>query len=206
MPVVFEVQGNLDVSVVEAAARAILERHEILRSVFFEKDSQAWQQVRSMAEVDFALGVTDLTGVAPDLLADTLRSHIDEHMNRPFVLASDLMLRMDYLKTGDSQGMLVLNMHHIASDGWSLQILLREFFALYQAKLAGTRLSLPPLAIQYADYAHWLQSDARRKDFERQLAYWQKTTGRCAADPFPHPGSRPAQGQTRRIRRLFLPS
>ncbi|MDP4489545.1 condensation domain-containing protein, partial [Pseudoalteromonas piscicida] len=89
-------------------------------------------------------------------------------------LAEDVMLRVKYIKTSADTGVMVLNMHHIASDGWSMQVLSQEFFTLYEAYSQGQANPLPPLAIQYADYAHWQRSYLSGEVLESQLGYWTK--------------------------------
>ncbi|NQZ12529.1 MAG: amino acid adenylation domain-containing protein, partial [Algicola sp.] len=92
-----------------------------------------------------------------------------------FALSSDLMLRTELIKVQSDRHILLLTMHHIASDGWSMKVLSEEFIRFYQASIAGDSESLPPLNIQYADYAAWQLKVMKDEAFAQALSYWEKT-------------------------------
>ena len=167
----WRISGAFDVVIAEQAFKLLIERHEPLRTVFVDT-AQGPMQIISKA-ADFKIQLTDLsalTGVKQDQAVDNIAN---EHAAQPFDLSCDFMLRSTFLKLDQEQGVLLLNMHLIASDGWSLSILSREFFILYQTIVEGKTNPLPPLAIQYADYAHWQQENLQGEVFESQLAYWE---------------------------------
>jgi amino acid adenylation domain-containing protein len=153
------------------ALAEIVRRHESLRTVFREVDGSAVQVVRPFR--GFALPVQDLSGLAgAGREAEALRLASREAA-RPFDLAAGPLFRASLLRLGGGEHLLLLCSHHVVSDGWSGQVLLRELWALYDAYRQGRESPLPELPVQYADYAVW----QRRQPPEaqaRQLAYWKE--------------------------------
>ncbi|MBU2346701.1 MAG: amino acid adenylation domain-containing protein [Gammaproteobacteria bacterium] len=177
MPAAFRVDGEFDVSHAEQAITRIIQRHEILRTVYLAADNGALQRVRQ--HFGFSIQRYDLTSVAEDEKQQQLQLLIEEDVNQSFDLSQDLMIRVSFilLATGPTavcqQGVLLFNIHHIASDGWSLKNLVHEFTLLYQALTTQTVALLPPVGIQYADYALWQRSWLQGDVLEKQLNYWQ---------------------------------
>ncbi|WP_281558222.1 non-ribosomal peptide synthetase [Thalassomonas sp. RHCl1] len=174
MPAAFEVKGNFDSQAAELALTCIIERHEVLRSVYFEDDEQTLQKI--LPGAPFTLARHDLSGLAPEQQKQQLMALIDADMQQSFDLTKDLMVRASYV-TLDKEagtGALLFNMHHIASDGWSMEVLIREFVSLYRAFTLGLPSPLSGLAIQYADYAHWQREWLQGEVLEAQLGYWEK--------------------------------
>ncbi|KAF7783783.1 hypothetical protein PRUB_a5355 [Pseudoalteromonas rubra] len=175
MPAAFEVSGELDLNAVEAALNTIVARHEVLRSVYRDGDSGTEQVIQT--DVHFTLDYEDLRLLSPATQQQTIASLIPRLQSQPFDLSKDLMIRAAYIDTGaDSEhaSVLLFNIHHIASDGWSLQLLVKEFVLLYRAYTQSQDNPLTPLSIQYADYAHWQHSYLSGPVLERQLTYWSE--------------------------------
>ncbi|MEC4091091.1 non-ribosomal peptide synthetase [Pseudoalteromonas rubra] len=175
MPAAFEVSGELDLDAVEAALNTIVARHEVLRSVYRDGDSGTEQVIQT--DVHFTLDYEDLRLLSPATQQQTIASLIPRLQSQPFDLSKDLMIRAAYIDTGaDSEhaSVLLFNIHHIASDGWSLQLLVKEFVQLYRAYTQNQDNPLTPLPIQYADYAHWQHSYLSGPVLERQLTYWSE--------------------------------
>ena len=171
MPGAMRVSGAFDEDLAEQALARIVQRHEPLRTVFVEDEDGPLQWIRQ--DVAFALTRIDLQ----DLQASAQEAAIDAIVGRdagaPFDLGSDLMLRASFVRTAADAGVFLFNMHHIASDGWSMGILVQEFIALYEAFAAGQADPLPPLAVHYADYAQWQRQWLAGEVLERQLSYWE---------------------------------
>src|SRR4030095_15104223 len=143
-----------------------------LRTTFRAIDGQPVQQINCAEPVN--LPVADLSGlmeVEREREADRLAA---EEARRPFDLRRDLMLRCKLLKLGEQDHAILLTLHHIAGDGWSLNVLKAELTALYQAFSQGRPSPLPELPIQYADFAHWQREYLRGEVVEEQLAYWRE--------------------------------
>ncbi|MCF2907163.1 amino acid adenylation domain-containing protein [Pseudoalteromonas sp. DL2-H2.2] len=178
MPALMTVTGELDLAVAERACQAIIHRHEVLRTVIVDGEKGALQHIRD--EVHFVIAQTNLSAREASARSAQLEALIDEELNMPFDLTQDVMMRSRYIllanpDTAQQQGVLLFNMHHIASDGWSIELLSQEFLTLYRAFAQGEPNPLPELAIQYADYALWQQTWLQENVLESQLSYWQET-------------------------------
>ncbi|MDI1475045.1 non-ribosomal peptide synthetase [Polyangium sp. y55x31] len=160
-------EGPLDVLALERSLEEIVRRHETLRTSFLEARGEIWQIIRPPST--FCLRIVDLSGLAPPSSADVLRSWIETDGDEPIDLENGPMLRGRLLRLGDQRSVLLLTMHHIASDGWSIGVLCRELSDLYSAFSCGRPSGLPELSIQYADYAVWQRERLRGEVFEREL-------------------------------------
>lgn len=174
MPMVFDVQGPLNLSLVTDVFSQIIARHEVLRTVYVETEGETKQVIRSLSDIDFAINEIDQRHLTRETQSEAVNAYVEGDILKPFNLAQDLMLRVSYIHTGDETGVLVFNMHHIATDGWSMEVLIKEFFALYEAFSQGKPNSLPELDIQYADYAHWQRNQLEGEVLDTQLDYWAK--------------------------------
>ena len=172
MPVALEVTGAFDIDAAEQAVAAIIQRHEVLRTVYQSDGDNARQAI--LAAFDFDLTRHDLTGLDPEAQQKQVATLMREDSQKGFVLEQDLMVRAAYIELAPSWGILLFNMHHIASDGWSMGILVREFVTNYQALVSDQLLPNTPLAIQYADYAHWQRQWLAGDVLAAQLSYWTK--------------------------------
>jgi amino acid adenylation domain-containing protein len=174
MPYAFEISGRLDLNIVKRVFTKIIQRHEILRTVIQEQDGDVFQIIRSCDELDFSVNEHDLSHLAEESRSQAVRQLIQEAGLEPFQLSKDLMIRVSYLHLSEHQGLMLFNMHHIASDGWSMDVLTKEFFYLYKAYSQSQANPLPMLRFQYADYAQWQREYLAGKVFELQLNYWEK--------------------------------
>ncbi|MEJ7747358.1 MAG: amino acid adenylation domain-containing protein, partial [Luteimonas sp.] len=182
MPAALKLEGALDQEALDRAFTTILARHESLRTCFIEgADGQPLQVIQAAAP--FAAAVTDLSALAGGERQVKLVELLADEAGRAFDLGRDRMLRARLLKVAAGEHILLVTMHHIASDGWSLAILINEFSALYRAYALGQPDPLPPLTIQYADYAHWQRNWLQGEVLEQQLGYW---TGQLASLPVVH--------------------
>jgi amino acid adenylation domain-containing protein/thioester reductase-like protein len=169
MGTVVRIDGDIDVEALEHAVRALLERHEALRTVYQQVDGVPAQVVSRTHH--FVL--EQVAKTAEEMSEkDALRSAA-EVTARPFDIGAGPVFRANIIRMGEKAHLLVISMHHIASDGWSMAVIINELAALYAARAAGTQLSLPRLPIRYADYARWqrekLLTGKRLEDLE---AYW----------------------------------
>ncbi|MGO7172190.1 condensation domain-containing protein, partial [Rhizobium leguminosarum] len=153
IPVSFRLTGSLDVGVLEQTLTALVERHEVLRTRFVMVEGQGLQIVDPPSNV--VLQVEDLRDVEASERELTAQHLLTAEAARPFDLAVDPGLRVLLVRLSDDEYVLSLVVHHIASDGWSMGIMVQEIGALYQAFLEGRGSPLPALAVQYADYAIW---------------------------------------------------
>ncbi|WNG56867.1 amino acid adenylation domain-containing protein [Archangium gephyra] len=147
-----------------------MRRHESLRTTFRSEAGQPLQVIAP--SLSLPLEVVDLSGLPSEQREAELLRLVQEDAQRPFQLSTGPLLRTHLLRLSDSEHVLLLNMHHIISDGWSTGVLVRELAALYEAHLQGKPSPLPELPVQYADYAVW-QRQWQSQVLERQLSYWK---------------------------------
>ncbi|HEV3052326.1 MAG TPA: amino acid adenylation domain-containing protein, partial [Longimicrobium sp.] len=172
VPVVWRVGGALDGAALERALGEIVRRHESLRTVFPEVDGSPVQMIVPFA--GFVLPVEDLSGLGEADREATVRRLVSEEVARPFDLSTGPLFRPALLRLGAEDHVLLLGMHHILVDQWSMGVLRGELSALYEAYREGAESPLPELAVQYPDYAVWQREQLAGEVLDRQLAYWKE--------------------------------
>jgi amino acid adenylation domain-containing protein len=165
MPYALRLAGVLDVAALERAIGALVARHESLRTSFAGADGEAVQRIAPA--VPFVLAVEP---VADEAAAGEAAR---EEALRPFDLAAGPLFRARVLRVAQDDHLLLLTLHHVIADGWSLDVLFRELAALYAAFAEGRDAGLPPLPAQYADYAVWQRRWLEGPVLDAQLAYWR---------------------------------
>jgi amino acid adenylation domain-containing protein/non-ribosomal peptide synthase protein (TIGR01720 family) len=171
-PVALRLDGPLDAAALQQSLSAIVRRHEALRTTFDLADGQPIQLIQPASPV--ALPLIDLRA-ADGLEADeAIQRLAQDEAERPFDLQHGPLLRTTLLRIAPEQHVLLLVIHHIASDDWSLGILYRELAALYPAYAAGRAAHLPELPLQYADYACWQRDWLQDDMLAAQLSYWRE--------------------------------
>jgi amino acid adenylation domain-containing protein len=171
IPIALRLQGELDLGALAGALSEVVRRHETLRSTFARgPEGEPLQRVQPGSSVP--LPVIDLRGLAAREAELTLL--IREEAGRPFDLATGPVLRVTLVLSGEQEQVLLLSLHHIVSDGWSMGVLVREAGAAYRALAEGRAPSLPPLPIQYGDFVLWQRSWLQRERLEPQLAWWRE--------------------------------
>lgn len=172
VPAAIRFKGSLDRTALEQSFREIVRRHAALRTRFTTLEEQPVQIVEPNANVE--LTVVDLQTVT-DSERERIRHQLTiAEAQRPFDLATDSLLRVTLLQLAPAESVLLLTMHHIVADGWSLGVLIRELAACYTAFVAGRSPRLPPLPMQYPDFARWQRQYLQGEVLEKQLAYWRK--------------------------------
>ena len=173
MPSIWFLEGSLNVLALKQAISEIIRRHEVLRTNFQMLEDQAVQVIAE--SVSFELPIWELSGlIDPVKLSPEIEQLIREETKRPFDLAHDLLLRGKLLRFGSEQHILLLTMHHIVSDAWSIGIFRQELGELYEAFSLGKSSPLESLAIQYADFAHWQQELLSGAKLKSHLDYWRQ--------------------------------
>nr|WP_295864097.1 non-ribosomal peptide synthase/polyketide synthase [uncultured Chitinophaga sp.] len=193
IPVVLRLKGMLDRNALAAALQSIINRHEILRTVIAEEDGIAWQ--RLLDRDQWQLTVTDDPVYHEDPLA--LSSLVQAQVQAPFDLAKDHMLRAHLVVLSATEHVLVAVIHHIASDGWSSSIIINELADLYRSFVRREVNTLPPLPLQYADYAIWQRRYLTDTVLSLQLDYWKAQLDDVETLQLPTDYSRPAVQRNR---------
>ncbi|MCQ8242265.1 amino acid adenylation domain-containing protein [Rhizosaccharibacter radicis] len=170
IPIVLRLAGEIDADVLRRGLDHLLQRHEALRTVFLSADGQPFATVLP-DDTRIALAEHDLSNEA-DIEAAASARAIRE-AQEPFDLRRGPLIRATLLRLGDRRSVLLLTLHHIAGDGWSMEVLARELGAACSAFAAGKPPVLPPLPIQYPDYAAWQHSAATAGMLTKQRAYWR---------------------------------
>src|SRR5256886_2016206 len=173
--------GELDVTALRAALDALIARHESLRTTFESVDGQGVQTVHPPFTVD--LPVVDLSD-APGELTAVLR----EELARPFDLRALPLIRALLVRLGEGEHRLLLTMHHIVTDGWSMGLISAELRALYSAEVRGEPAELPALPLRYADFAAW----QRDRELDAGIAYWTGQLAELSTVELPADRPRPA--------------
>ena len=172
IPAAVKLNGELNVEALGQSISEIVRRHESLRTSFNMFDGQPVQVI--LPAEPTSLVVTDLSHLLEAEREKEVMKIATEQGLEPFDLEVGPLLRVGLLRLGDEEHVLVLVMHHIVTDGWSISILLRELKVLYQAYREGVVSPLPELTIQYADFAHWQRQWLSGTVLEQQLAYWRE--------------------------------
>jgi amino acid adenylation domain-containing protein len=172
MPVGWRLGGALDRAALERALGEIVRRHEALRTTFAEVGGAPVQVIAPFG--GFALPVEDLSRLADADREAEVRRRVGEEARRPFDLSAGPLFRAALLQVDEEDHVLLLSMHHIVSDGWSLRVLFRELSSLYEAYHEGRKSPLAELPVQYADYAVWQREQLEGESMNRQLSYWKE--------------------------------
>ncbi len=172
VPAAFRLEGELHVAALQAAFNALLQRHEVLRTRFTDREGQPIQQILSDACLD--IPIIDFSHYPEDAQARQVQQAITTAANQPFDLATALPVRAHLWRLQPHTHVLLVTMHHIAADTWSSRVAARDIQQFYHAYRCGDHVDLPTLPVQYADYAiwqrQWLQGDVLRQ----QLTFWQE--------------------------------
>ncbi len=175
LPSAVRLNGPLDRQALERAFARLVQRHEALRTVFPRgaDDSLAQAPLQRPLEVAFE----DCSGLPEAEQEARLREEAQRESLQPFDLCEGPLLRVRLIRLGEERHVLLLTLHHIVSDGWSMNVLIEEFSRFYSAYATGAEPGLPALPIQYADYALWQRSWLEAGEQERQLEYWRGKLG-----------------------------
>ncbi|HEX2187551.1 MAG TPA: amino acid adenylation domain-containing protein, partial [Longimicrobiaceae bacterium] len=171
VPGALRLRGALDAAALEWALGRVVARHEALRTVFPTREGRAVQRV--LPPDALALPVEDLRALPQEAREEAVRRTVAEEVRRPFDLARGPLLRARLLRAGGAEHVLVLVMHHVVSDAWSMGVFFGELGEAYAARVAGREPVLPRLPVQYADFAVWQRAWLAGETLERQLGWWR---------------------------------
>jgi amino acid adenylation domain-containing protein len=172
VPSAVMLKGHLEVALLHQALNVLVSRHEILRTTFCSVEGEPRQVVHP--PMPLSLPVTDLRKLSFAEREQRVRAAVDQEARAPFDLTSGPLLRASLLRVADDEYLWLYSVHHIIADGWSMAVVLHEVTTLYGDYLRGQPWSLPPLPVQYADYACW-QQRLSGATLDAQLDYWRQT-------------------------------
>ncbi len=172
IPAAFSIAGDLDIQILEASLNKMIRRHEVFRTTISTLDGNPFQVISDFKSAP--LPVIDLSHFEPVKRQSEIHKLCEAEALGAFSLEKGPLFRCKLLKVDEKEHIILFTVHHIISDGWSMGIFIRELSAIYEARLKNAEDILPPLPVQYADFAvwqnNWLQSDLYRD----QLNYWKK--------------------------------
>ncbi|MEP6518172.1 amino acid adenylation domain-containing protein [Microcoleus vaginatus] len=201
VPAALRLTGWLNFSALQQTFNEIVRRHEALRTTLAVVSGQPVQRIA--AAFHLPINVVDLRNLPKESRQNEANRLTAEEAQRSFNLSNDLLLRVTLLQLDDAEYLLMLNMHHIVSDGWSIGVLIQELGALYTAFASEKPSPLPALSIQYADFAKWQREWLQGEVLETQLAYWRQQLNGISMLNLPADRPRPAI-QSYRGKRQFL--
>lgn len=185
----YRFKGSLNIEVLLSSFQLVAQRHSILRTTFVEKENQVVQEIKSEAKIPTE--VIDLQNLTVEKQAESIQKITQEKANQIFDLKKDSLLRVTVLVLNEREHYVLLSMHHIIGDRWSLQVLNKELAATYQELLTNSNATVEPLEIQYADYAYWQRS---QKEKPEDLEHWlQHLSGELPVLALPTDSQRPSQ-------------
>jgi amino acid adenylation domain-containing protein len=190
IPLAVALRGTLVPEALERALEGVVRRHEALRTHFEERDRRVVQVIEPPGP--WSLPRVDLSAVPGEARTAEARRLASEVASRPFDLVAGPVLRSTLLRLGPAEHVLLLCVHHIATDGWSMGVMIEEICGLYRAGVAGAAPGLPGLPIQYADFAVWQREWLRGEVLERQLGYWREKLAGAPVLELPADHPRPA--------------
>jgi acyl-CoA synthetase (AMP-forming)/AMP-acid ligase II/acyl carrier protein len=178
IPAAVELEGTLDVAALGRGLEEILRRHEVLRTRFPRVGGRFTQDIVAPGDVPAPLSgpgeVVDLSGLSEAQRQSEAERLTAEEARRPFHLERELPVRARLLRLSERQHRLLVTLHHVVSDGWTMGVLVRELGALYGAFTQGRPSPLPPLPVQYADHAAWLRRWLEGGELASQLSWWKE--------------------------------
>ncbi|MEG4071718.1 amino acid adenylation domain-containing protein [Microcoleus sp. Pol14C2] len=201
VPAALRLTGSLNLRALQQTFNEIVRRHEALRTTLAVVSGQPVQRIA--AAFHLPINVVDLRNLPKESRQTEANRLTAEEAQRSFNLSNDLLLRVTLLQLDDAEYLLMLNMHHIVSDGWSIGVLIQELGALYTAFASEKPSPLPALSIQYADFAKWQREWLQGEVLETQLAYWRQQLNGISMLNLPADRPRPAI-QSYRGKRQFL--
>ncbi|MEM8906444.1 MAG: amino acid adenylation domain-containing protein, partial [Bacteroidota bacterium] len=165
LPAFLHLEGEINTAALETAFHQVLERHSILRTLIKAEKGEAYQEVIQVEGL--------LVEVISDVPLDQINERLHTFLHTPFDLTNELPIRIQLLLLGDQQQLLAISIHHIAADGWSINILLKELSIFYQAACQQREPLLPPLLFQYTDFSVWQKKHLSKAVLTEKLQYWK---------------------------------
>ena len=198
--------GPLDMAALRATFNALLARHEVLRSAYHDLDGEPIMLIAEQLTLDVSL--RDLTSLPDGQRQQVAEQESLDNLRLPFDLRQAPLIRARVLRLGEHQHLLLLALHHMVADGWSVGVLVNEFSQLYASLRDGRPASLPALPVQYADYAAWQHQCLQGAALEREVGFWQhQLQGAPQVLGLPCDWPRPAQADARgAARALEIPA
>ena len=190
IPRTLEIEGSLDIEIFDRSLQTIVERHAVLRTIIRSEDGIAYQQIDNNPKIELKL--TDLQKISESKRKFVAYELLKQEAQKPFKLAEDYLIRFSLSRLSSVSYIFMVNMHHIISDGFSVEIFWQELALIYSSLIERKPNPLPPLPIQYADFVHWQQQWLKGGKAQKNYNYWSKQLAELPTKmnlPFDHPRS-----------------
>ncbi len=171
IPAAIRIKGMLDIGILKKCFNEVIGRHEALRTRFESNNGKPLQKIEQLLEIEIPL--VDLSALKESLIEDEVKRLAKEDGQKSFQLSKGPLIRVTLLKVSPEEYVLLLSMHHIISDGWSMGLLVKEISEYYEAYLKGSRASIPELRIQYGDYSEWQRNWLQGTVLESEMGFWR---------------------------------
>jgi amino acid adenylation domain-containing protein len=176
MSTALQLEGKLNIEALRASFDYLIHRHTILCTYFPALEGEAQVVIQNPEDIE-VLAISDLQSLAPQAQAETVQNLADTHAQEPFDLNTGPLFKAKLLQLSEHKNVLIINMHHIITDGWSMGVFKREWEHVYSAFAAGYTPNLSPLPIQYSDYAAWQRNWLQGEILSSQENYWKQQLG-----------------------------
>ncbi|WP_445251739.1 MULTISPECIES: non-ribosomal peptide synthetase [unclassified Microcoleus] len=194
--------GSLNLSSLEQTFNEIVQRHETLRTTFTLLEGELVQVIAPILTV--SIPTIDLQNLSPNQQETAALQLATDAAQCPFDLAAGPLFKVTLLQLSETEHILLLNLHHIVADGWSIGVLIRELGTLYTAFVKNGISHLPALPVQYADFAEWQHQWLQGEVLETQLAYWRQQLNGITALNLPTDRQRPAVPSYRGAKQFIM--
>ena len=201
VPLTLHLRGELQLIALKQSLNQLIIRHETLRTTFKEINDIPVQVIQSPFELE--LTEVDLSGLTPSLQKTQLQKFLQQENQQQFNIEKDPPIRAKLFNLGETQNILLVTLHHIASDGWSVSVFAQELSACYEAAVIGQPSSLPKLPVQYADFAIWQRNWLQGSTLKTQLDYWKEKLQELPQLQLPTDHPRPATETFRGAEQIF---
>ena len=188
-PAAMRFTGALNLAALAQSFNEVVQRHEVLRTRFSTRDGKPVQIIAPSLES--SLPIIDLSGLPAGRVEAEIERLSRLEAQRPFDLSQDALLRTRVLRVSADEHVVLVTMHHIISDGWSIGVLVKEVAVLYEAYAKGIELAQEPLPVQYADYAHWEREWLQGEVLDSQMQYWKQQLAEAPVLELPSDRPRP---------------
>ncbi len=188
LPISIRLRGHFHMAAMAASLNEVMRRHEALRTTFYEKSGHPFQLIGPF--IPRSWPVVDLDRLPEPIRKLERQRLMTQEAAKPFDLSQGPLLRACMVRLAEGEWVLLLTLHHIIADGWSIHVLIQELAALYDASLGDRQPPLPELPVQYADYAVWQRHCLRDETLQRQLTWWRESLAGFPAAlnlPIDHP-------------------
>ncbi len=201
MPLTLDLRGELELGALKQSLNQIIIRHEPLRTLFKEINGTPIQVIQSPYKLP--LPEVDLRGLAPSQQKAEIQQLLQEENQQHFKIEKEPPIRAKLFKLGEKENILLVTLHHIASDGWSVSVFSKELSACYQAVVTRQSSPLPELPVQYVDFAVWQRNWLQGSVLETQLDYWKEKLKELPQLQLPTDYPRPATETFRGGEQIF---